>query len=645
MHEHHELSSEIEAALEQHLRELEAGERPDLATACEALAPAQRRLFRIEALIAEVLWHEAEGGVGGEARRREALERCADDEEREEVRRALEDVSRAERSLPASVGVGDVIAGRYELREEIGRGGIGIVFRAHDRELGEVAVKAVRVDPGRDVAALRDNLLAESRTLAALRELGGIVTVYDVRREGNQVFVVLELVEGESLEDVIAKGADLRRARPALRLEALRGFVGAAPDPDEGGPLAERTWYRAVASVGARMARTLHRAHELDVIHRDIKPQNVMLRPGGEPVLLDLGLGGRLKGQEERRFRGTPEYLAPEQIEGYSIGQDRRTDVYALGLVLHELLTSQRTFPRKEGEPLEALLARVSHRRFEALRDVDPRVPSVLASIVETAIAKDADARYSSAGKLAEDLELWLAGRPPRHAPISAGARLGTWARRPAVWSVLGVLLVALVLWGAWPPGRLDLEYFHRDAEEASPSWLAPGQRIRPGSILGAEVSHADMHAFGASYWENGGELYMRPVKLKIDGRLKPACSGAPLGDGTHRIDVAKAEDNEREGILLLLCRSESQAEVVRAWIQSWERVPSEELDGGLILADLLKDDALEGFRAFYEEFQATRGGDLEGDVTLPGEDVLHRGYTLVDGITLFSALYPVEEP
>ncbi|HEY7668644.1 MAG TPA: serine/threonine-protein kinase [Actinomycetota bacterium] len=214
-----------------------------------------------------------------------------------------------EPSLRTAVGspVGTILAHRYEIRAPLGRGGMGEVFEAVDRQLDRtVAVKILRPELAAD-RRLVGRFRREARTTARLSH-PGIVGVYDVGEEGGRVFIVMEFVAGSTFTELV-------------RL---------APLPPA-----------SVARIGAAIADALAHAHERGVVHRDVSPGNLMLTSAGDAKLLDLGIAraaqGSAGGPASTSVRGTPAYVAPEQARGGPT--DQRADLYALGVVLTELLT------------------------------------------------------------------------------------------------------------------------------------------------------------------------------------------------------------------------------------------------------------------------------------------------------------------
>ncbi len=300
----------------------------------------------------------------------------------------------------------------------IGRGGMGVVFEARDERLGRrVALKLPRWDGGGREALER--FRREARLLARI-EHPGIARLYDhgvlERPEGPQPWLAMEYVEGNPLDT------------------ATRG----KPPAD-------------IARLMARLARTVHAAHEAGVVHRDLKPSNVLVRPDSEPVVLDFGVAA-LRAPDEEFSRltlsgqlvGTLATMAPEQAEGSPSAVDRRADVYALGAMLYELISGASPVDLA-GAPLSEALRRI---REDTPLPIERRVahlPRQLGSVLEVALAKDRARRYETAAAFAEDLERALADEPIRARPPGRLYHAGRLARRHrGLVAAVGAALLAL---------------------------------------------------------------------------------------------------------------------------------------------------------------------------------------------------------
>ena len=302
--------------------------------------------------------------------------------------------------------------GDYELLEEIGRGGQGVVFRARQKSLNRtVALKVIGLGQWATPAHLKRFRL-EAGAAASL-DHPCIVPIYDVGERDGQCYFSMKFVEGGQLDDVIEQ-------RPIS--------------------------IRHAVELIAKVARTVHYAHEHGILHRDIKPGNILLDGKGEPHLTDFGLA-RLVESESTVTRtvevlGTPSYMAPEQAAGDNAKLTRTTDVYGLGAVLYQLLTSHPPFA-----------GGTTYETIKLLLETEPRPPRLwnskidrdLSTICLKCLERDPKRRYSSALEFAEDLESWL-----KHEPILARrtgivSRGKKWLHRNPTAAAMAVLSLALV--------------------------------------------------------------------------------------------------------------------------------------------------------------------------------------------------------
>jgi serine/threonine protein kinase len=280
---------------------------------------------------------------------------------------------------------GPRILGRYEIQEEIGRGMMGVVYRALDPALGRtVALKTVNLllaVPDEDRPGFEQRFLNEARVAAGLNH-PGIVVVHDVGRDSgsDSLYIALEYLEGETLSERVKREGRLEW-REALRLTA-------------------------------RVAEALHHAHGKHIVHRDVKPANIMVLPSGQPKLMDFGIAKIPAAQltSAGEFFGTPSYMSPEQATGEPL--DARSDVFSLGAVLYLLLTGVRAF---DAPSVPGILARVANKDPSPPSKLTPGLPAAVDDIVARALAKDPGLRYASGLMLAEDIQDVLADRTPRH--------------------------------------------------------------------------------------------------------------------------------------------------------------------------------------------------------------------------------------
>ena len=307
--------------------------------------------------------------------------------------------------------------GDYELLEEVGRGGQGVVFRARQKSLNRiVALKVISLGQWASRAYLkRFRLEAEA---AARLEHPGIVPIHEVGERDGSCYFSMKFVEGGQLDEVVSRA-----------------------------PMS----IRQAAELIAKIARTVHCAHEHGILHRDIKPGNILLDGNGEPHLTDFGLA-RLVETESTMTRtldvlGTPSYMAPEQAMGNNAAVGSVTDVYGLGAVLYQLLTGQPPFAGGATYETIKLLLDTEPKQPRLL---NPKIDRDLSTICLKCLEKDPKRRYSSALALAEDLERWLKHEPilARHAGIIGRSR--KWARRNPSSALLVACLVALATAAAW---------------------------------------------------------------------------------------------------------------------------------------------------------------------------------------------------
>jgi serine/threonine-protein kinase len=319
--------------------------------------------------------------------------------------------------------------GDYELLAEIGRGGMGVVYRARQKSLNRlVAVKRLRGGrPAEETQRFRN----EAPTAAELDHVQ-IVPVYEVGEHDGQLYFSMKLFEGGSLA------------------EHLDRYVA---DP------------RAVARLVAEVARAVHHAHQRGVLHRDLKPSNILLDAEGRPHVTDFGLAKRVTTEDSLTLSGqlvgTPSYMAPEQAGGKRETLTTAADVYGLGAILYALLVGRPPF---RGETVLDTLQQVREKDPQRPRSLNPRVPRDLETICLKCLRKEPAQRYGSAQELADDLEHFLNGEPIQARPMRRLARLARWGRRQraAVAAAVLVGLIASVLAGAnllwWAQKRAEAE-------------------------------------------------------------------------------------------------------------------------------------------------------------------------------------------
>jgi serine/threonine protein kinase/Flp pilus assembly protein TadD len=310
--------------------------------------------------------------------------------------------------------------GDYELLEEVGRGGQGIVYRARQKSLNRtVALKVIGLGTWATEAHLK-RFRREAEAAARLQH-PGIIPIHEVGERDSQCYFSMDFIEGGQLDEVV------KHTSMPIR--------------------------KAVELV-ARVARIVHYAHEHGILHRDIKPGNILLDKNGEPHLTDFGLARLVEAESTltrtKDLMGTPSYMAPEQAVGNNAKITRATDVYGLGAVLYQLLTGHPPFAGGTTYETIKLLLDTEPR---PPRSLNPKIDRELSTICLKCLEKDPKHRYSSALALAEDFEHWLKHEPIRAKPSGFFTHFRKWTQRKPAGAALLASLVALLVavsWNVW---------------------------------------------------------------------------------------------------------------------------------------------------------------------------------------------------
>jgi serine/threonine protein kinase/Tfp pilus assembly protein PilF len=310
--------------------------------------------------------------------------------------------------------------GDYELFDEIGRGGQGVVFRARQKSLNRtVALKVISLGQWASRADLKR--FRQEALAAASLDHPSIVPIYEVGERDGSCYFSMRFVEGGQLDEVVSRA-----------------------------PMS----IRQAAEVIAKLARTVHYAHQHGILHRDIKPGNILLDTNGEPHLTDFGLARLVEAENTitrtREVMGTPSYMPPEQAVGNNDQLTSATDVYGLGAVLYQLLTGHPPFAAETTYETIRLLLQTEPREPRLL---NPKVDRDLSAICLKCLEKDPKRRYQSALALAEDLEHWLKHEPIRAKRTGFATHGRKWVQRnPATAALVASLtiLAALMGWNLW---------------------------------------------------------------------------------------------------------------------------------------------------------------------------------------------------
>lgn len=307
----------------------------------------------------------------------------------------------------------------YSLLRELGRGGMGAVYLARQESLGGrlVALKTLPLSAATSSRA-RERFQNEANAVARLQH-PGIVAVHDVVRDGATFAFAMDYVEGASLQSLIdamrAVGGVAGAAGREPTVADVREHLNAAPEAFPVGGYAT-----LICRWGIAIARALHEVHRAGLLHRDVKPSNILIRRDGAALLSDFGLVRDESSQivtQGEHFVGTPAYASPEQLAAGTSHLDARSDLYGLGATLHHALALQTPF---EGRSTVAILKEIEAGRRRPLTRINPNLPEDLETIVAKAMDPEPARRYQTGAELADDLERLLTLRPIHARPTSA---------------------------------------------------------------------------------------------------------------------------------------------------------------------------------------------------------------------------------
>jgi len=394
------------------------------------------------------------------------------------LRERCADVLVLRRVLPAPLaaqaphppGAGQML-GEFRLLSEIGRGAMGVVYLARQISLQRTVALKVLFPHLSTVERSVERFRRESKSAAKLQH-PAICPVHAVGEERGLHYFAMEFVDGRNLA---AEIEGVRRRRAEQRGPAPQDRLAIEP---------ERSYESQVADLVAQVADALDYAHKSGVIHRDIKPQNILIGRDGRPYLVDFGLAKDVDDQTMSRtgeIAGTPFYMSPEQADGRRAELDARTDVFSLGVVLYEMLTLRRPF---EGKTSQQILLQITSVDPAPVRKLNPDTPRDLETICHHALEKDPARRYASAGAFALDLRRFLAhqsivARPPSLPEV---VRRKLSQHRSLVATAAAAVILTLVATG------FSRELEARGRSRAAADWLA-------GVDLGRALADADSFA------------------------------------------------------------------------------------------------------------------------------------------------------
>ncbi len=391
--------------------------------------------------------------------------------------------------------------GPYTLVREVGRGGMGVVYLAEDSRLHRSVALKVLAPVYASSRDLHTRFQREA-AIAARLDHPGICSVFEAGEGDGIPFIAMRFVHGDTLEQWIqaARGAAGMDVRGPVRPTSLPAAPGAPPpaplpkaSPDGKVSTGAGTREEIVRLVHLveKACRALHCAHEAGLIHRDIKPGNIMVTREGEPVILDFGLARDEDGTgasitQTGALMGTPAYMSPEQIAAQRIRLDRRTDIYSMGVALYEALTLRLPFTASSRD---SLYQRILVSDPENLRKLNPAIPPDLKVVIDKSMEKDRERRYPTALEFAEDLRRVREMEPIRARPAGLATRMHKWVQRnPGVAiPALGAAAMAVVL----PPLAFALV---QKAREAARLELLDRPAMSRTTSGRAEVGLAERH-------------------------------------------------------------------------------------------------------------------------------------------------------
>lgn len=423
---------------------------------------------------------------------------------------------------------------RYEFRGRLGEGATAVVYRAWDRDLKRpVAIKVLRETSALSEIA-RERFRREAATAAGLAH-PNLVQVYDAGESGGQLHIVMELVDGRPLSEVLKEGKKTQR---------------------------DLLW------ILEKSARGLGAAHEKGIVHRDVKPANLLVTNENEPKIGDFGLAHLAESKTQLTRTGTtlgtPLYMSPEQVEGRPKDISPRTDVYALGAILYEILTARTPH---QGETLAEIYGKIVREEPIAPRRLNAAVSRDLETIAQKALERDPRNRYPSAREFSEDLRRTLEGEPIEARPISRAERLWRKAKKrraivlPVTGAIiLGTLVGILVARKATHPANLMfLERMEGEVKvvalDLTKTIASPGQILREGQ--GIETGHEPSLAL--LRFEDGTRLEIGP-DTSLGGLGALAAKRLTISKGRVLASLARVQSEP-----MLLATPHGSAKTLRA--------------------------------------------------------------------------------
>ncbi|MEW4528439.1 protein kinase [Maioricimonas sp. JC845] len=423
----------------------------------------------------------------------------------------------------------------FRLLKPLGQGAFGTVWLALDAILGRNVALKIPVPRDREATAL----LHEAQAAATLKH-PNIVSVYEVGETNGQVFIASEYIDGPTLQEVLKNGV-----------------------PDRAKSV---DWLIAVS-------RALHHAHEQGIVHRDVKPGNILINTQGQPFVTDFGLAKRISSDEtissEGHVMGTARYMSPEQASGWTTATDQRSDIYAIGVILFEMLTGFTPFRGN----IRAVLMQKTTEDAPSPRKLSPQVDRDLETICLKCLERDPGRRYQTAAEVADELERFQQGKPIHARPISSLARGWRWCkRRPAIAGLLAGLILSLTV------GLVSVSFYYRQAQQSARLALESLYRSRM-NLVSELMDNGDHQGLARTLDSVAADPVMAPLRgfewYYSRNALEPFVQFANLGEIVR--DVAISPD----GTYFAACGNSRQAVV---WsTETGERVATISIERGRI--------------------------------------------------------------
>lgn len=430
---------------------------------------------------------------------------------------------------PSGSRRGRTILGDYELLDQIGRGGMGIVYRARHLDFNRtVALKIVHAGPSRGVGA--GDRLKQEAELASTLDHPNIVPVHEVGETDGRAWFTMKLIDGANLAERLEEFSLADTGTVDAFEEGIEGREVAASRAEAvarlGLPVLEPSTPIRLAVLMAKVSRAVHHAHQRGILHRDIKPSNILVDRGGEPHVTDFGLARRSDIDPSvtvtGAMLGTPAYVAPEVAREGSRAAAVAADVYGIGAVLYHLLTGRPPF---EGATSFEILQRVCQREVTHPGRLVPSVPSDLATICLKSLEKNPARRYPTALEIAEELERFIRGEPIRARPPSRLQRVARWCQRRPTATAFALVAVAVAVAGVlgvgwlWRRAEGSMERLNRRAMRLQVEQAE--QLLRHGNVPEAVARFANL-------WRDGGSP--RAVVDRMMGLIERERLAFPMG-------------------------------------------------------------------------------------------------------------------